>query len=296
MKKENSLKNELKQTAKQAKGAFKTEYERKKIAARFLAYLKISNIQIRDVDQIKAKYIEGYIQHRLIQGKCKRTLQNEMSALRQILRTAGRDKLAESARISNQNLGLAGASRQGNKLAISQSDYNKIHQKALDKQAGFAAAIELARTFGLRGEEAVQSCQSLNTWLTTLEQGTDTIKIIFGTKGGRPRDVFIIDRVHAISVIRNALTICEQQRGRLLDKPNLKQAMTYWRNHCRTIGLIGQYSPHSLRYAFSQDMIRFYQTKGLSKREALALTAMNLGHGDGRGRYVERVYGNKGEA
>ncbi|MCR2697983.1 DNA-binding protein, partial [Salmonella enterica] len=52
-----------------------------------------------------------------------------------------------------------------------------------------------------------------------------------------------------------------------------------------------EYSPHSLRYAWAQDAIRYYEEQGLSHKEALAVTSTDLGHGDGRGIYIEQVYG-----
>ncbi|MFP5626719.1 Arm DNA-binding domain-containing protein [Salmonella sp. 741265116_PST] len=36
--------------------------------------------------------------------------------------------------------------------------------------------------------------------------------------------------------------------------------------------------------------LRYYLAQGLSRKEALAMVAMDLGHGDGRGRYVAQVY------
>ncbi|EFA4015927.1 DNA-binding protein, partial [Escherichia coli] len=48
---------------------------------------------------------------------------------------------------------------------------------------------------------------------------------------------------------------------------------------------------HSLRYAWAQDAIRHYLAQGFSEKESLALTATDLGHGDGRGRWVKQVYG-----
>ncbi|EAN4952917.1 DNA-binding protein, partial [Salmonella enterica] len=37
--------------------------------------------------------------------------------------------------------------------------------------------------------------------------------------------------------------------------------------------------------------IRYYEEQGLSHKEALAVTSTDLGHGDGRGIYIEQVYG-----
>ncbi len=42
--------------------------------------------------------------------------------------------------------------------------------------------------------------------------------------------------------------------------------------------------------------MRFYLADGFSRQEARALVSMDLGHGDGRGRYVERVYTRQEEA
>lgn len=289
------LKAQLKKTAENAHGAGKTRYARKSKVGLLDAYFKENNIQITQVDQIKGKYIAGYIAERLAQGLSKRTLQNDMAAIRQTLRTAGRDKLANSDQISNKALGLSGASRKGTKVAITNAQYQEVHQKALQRDPGHAAALELARTFGLRGEEAVQSCQSLKTWKAAIESGATSIKVIFGTKGGRPRDTLIIDRQRALNAVNNAIRIAEQRNGKLIDKPTLKQAMNYWSYRCRVVGLKGKLSAHSLRYAFTQDAIEYYLQQGYTKQEALAMTSMDLGHGDLRGRYVDHVYSNKGE-
>lgn len=289
-----NLKAQLKQTAIYAHGSAKTKAARIGKVGNLAVYLKKHNIQIAHIDQIKAKYIEGYIQERKAQGICVRTLQNDMAAIRQTLRAAGRDKLADSDRISNKTLGLAGASRDGNKIAISNNQYDEIYQNTLNRNPALAATLELARTFGLRGEEAVQSCQSLKTWKAAIEKGENKIKVVFGTKGSRPRETIILDKHRALNAVNTALEIAEKQNGKLINTANLKQAMSYWHNHCDAIGLKGQISPHSLRYAFAQDVMTYYLVQGYTKKEALALTSMDLGHGDGRGRYIEKVYSLKG--
>lgn len=289
-----NLKAQLKQTAIYAHGSAKTRAARVGKVSNLVTYLKKHNIQIAHIDQIKAKYIEGYIQERKAQGISLRTLQNDMAAIRQTLRAAGRDKLADADRVSNKTLGLAGASRTGNKIAISDSQYREIYQKAFAQAPALAATLEVARTFGLRGEEAVQSSQSLKTWKSAIEKGENKIKVVFGTKGGRPRETIILDKHRALNVVNTALQIAEKQNGKLINTVNLKQAMSYWHNHCDAIGLKGQISPHSLRYAFAQDAMTHYLAQGHTKKEALALTSMDLGHGDGRGRYIEKVYSLKG--
>ena len=282
-----SVKVQLQKSAYYAKGAFQTRKGRQHLVAGFAEYLKANNIQISSIDQIKAKYIISYIQERKEQGKSLRTLQNDMSDIRQTLRSAGRDRLADSSCISNKALGIDGASRIGTKRAITDEQYKEIHQKALQKNPAIAAGMELGRTLGLRSEEIVQSCQSLITWQNALNNGATKLKVVFGTKGGRPRDTTIIDRERTIKAVNTALDIAKQQKGKLINKPNLKQAMACWKNQVARLGLTGVISPHSLRYAYAQDAIQYHQEQGHTKKEALALTSMDLGHGDGRGTYIK---------
>ena len=166
---------------------------------RFVHYLKESYIQIHNVNQIKVSYIERYIQTRLSQGSSKRTLQNEMSAIRQTLRAEGKDKLADHPRSCNHALGLNCASRQVLKWLLSKNNSNQsIYQQPLQKSPA------LAVTLGLRSEEAVQSRKSMKTWQKVLQTGHTKIQVIFGTKDGRLRDVHTINPLQTLQDVNNA--------------------------------------------------------------------------------------------
>lgn len=284
----------MKRLAQQAGGSHKTVHDRIKLAQRFCERLVLAqNVQIRRVEQLKARHIEGYVRERLAQGITKRSLQNEMAAVRRILKQAGRDRLAQSERLNNRSLGLSGASRNGMKLAITPEHYRDVLEMARVKDPGMAAALELSRLMGLRSQEAVQSVQSLKTWRQALDRGDTRLTVVFGTKGGRPRETIILDAVAVRKALDNALAVSEDRHGRLIDKPDLKSAMKYWHSQASRLALTGAYSPHSLRYAWAQDAIRYYLAQGFCEKEALAMTAMDLGHGDGRGRYVAQVYGRR---
>ncbi len=285
------LGGEMKALAKKTGGSYKTVDNRIHIVQRFSRHLRSLNIQIQRVAQIKVRHVESYIQGRLVQEIGLRTLQNEMAALRAVLQQAGRSQVAEHSRLTNQSLGLAGASRSGTRQAITPEHYHHVLDAACDKDAGLAAAIELARLMGLRSQEAVQSAQSLKTWKQAVDRGETRLTVIYGTKGGRPRETLILDAGAVRKALENALAVAEQRNGRLIDRPDLKSAMNYWHKQAVSAGLTGAYSPHSLRYAWAQDAIRHYLAQGFSEKEALAMTAMDLGHGDGRGRYVAQVYG-----
>lgn len=53
--------------------------------------------------------------------------------------------------------------------------------------------------------------------------------------------------------------------------------MNYWRGEIARVGLRGDYTPHSLRDAWTQDAIRYYLAQGFSDKEALAMTATDAG-------------------
>jgi hypothetical protein len=59
---------------------------------------------------------------------------------------------------------------------------------------------------------------------------------------------------------------------------------------CEDSGYRAGVQPHSARYAFAQRQLAGYLLAGHSKREARILVSHDLGHGDGRGRWVESVY------
>lgn len=73
--------------------------------------------------------------------------------------------------------------------------------------------------------------------------------------------------------------------------PGLKSARQKMQTLARKCGLVGQYSPHSLRYRYAVDKLSELRDAGVTAVEAFALCARFLGHGPSRGRYVRMVYG-----
>lgn len=278
-----------------AGGSFKTIHDRIRIAGRLSQHLHRLNIQIKDLQHLKSSHIESYIQARLDSGITPRTLQNEMAALRTILAQAGREKFAHSERISNKALGLGNASRAGTHRALTLDRWQAALADFRDRDEGLAVTLELARAMGLRSQEAVQCCQSLKSWAAALDRGDERLQVVFGTKGSRPRKTLALEPERLREILSRAIPLAEQRHGRLIDKPDLRSAMNYWRSSASRAGLTGPYAPHSLRYAWAQEAMTAYRKQGLSMKEARAMVAMDLGHGDGRGRYIQRVYGEQTE-
>ncbi|MEM0674345.1 integrase domain-containing protein [Dickeya oryzae] len=286
------LSRQLVSLAKQGGGSFKTVADRMKIADRVASRLISLNIQIRDANNLKVRHIQQYIKSRREEGISLRTLQNEMSAIRGVLRVAGKTIMAnpEHDALNNASLGISGANRDGTKVAIPENVFESVLSKVSETDRGVGLTLQLSRLLGLRTEEAVQSVKSLTTWRTAIINNSERVKVIFGTKGGRPRETTIIDRDKLLPVINSAIRFASENNGRLIDKPNLHSSIDRYRTVVREAGLVGKYAPHSLRYAYAQEALVFHQQRGLSEEEAQAMVSMDLGHGDGRGYYVNRVY------
>lgn len=286
------LSKQLVTLARQGRGSFKTVADRSRIAEHFSERLAKLNIQIRDVKHIKTTHIEKYIHSRQAENISLRTLQNEMSAVRSIMSVAGRNKLADPNhdKLSNQALGISGANRDGTKAPISDEKLMAIINHIIKKDLGVALGVQLSRYLGLRTEETVQSAKSLKTWRQALINGDDRVRVVFGTKGGRPRDTTIFNCEKVLSVLDAAIKYCDEHSGKLIDRPSLHTAIDRYRNIVREAGMTGKDAPHSLRYAYSRDAVNHHLKSGMSRVEAEALVSMDLGHGDGRGRYIKQVY------
>ncbi|HFP7298105.1 TPA: integrase domain-containing protein [Escherichia coli] len=280
--------------ARECGGSYATTADRMRIAKYFLNYLRENGIKLRQTSSIKTRHISGYLLSRKAAGISHRTIQNERAVMRAILEKDGRLKIADPSNplLSNEALGLKDTYRDGKKIALSPDEFWKAFAKVEKKNPGVAAAMQLSYVLGLRTKEAVQSCKSVQSWLRELNSGCDSLSVVFGTKGGRPRNTTIIDRDAVRHALLYAQKIMDEHDGKLIDRPNIKQAINVFRYHARKAGLSGVKSPHSMRYHFSQEARKFYRKNGYGESEIYARVSMDLGHGDGRGRYVKQVYFN----
>lgn len=289
---EKLLKQDLVAHIRKDKGSFKKLSDYTRIMYRFAESLAKMNVQISSAAQVKVRHIELYMRSR--SNVSERTRENEMSAIRVMLRQAGKYKMAdpEHPRLSNKALGISGSSRKGTKKLITDDRFREILQRVEAKDKGVAAVVKLSRYLGLRNEEAIQSAKSLRTWKKALQRGNEKIRVIFGTKGGRERMTTVVDRDKVLDAVNYALKYASKHNGRLIDRDNLKSAMDYYLNTLRRYGELkgGDETAHSFRYSYAASAMKYHIMNGYSYKEALALTSIDLGHGDGRGRYIEQVY------
>ncbi len=262
-----------------------------------------ANIQIKNLDHIKPRHIQNYVASRLSNGLSPRTIQNRIAALRVAMRNSQREHIRalgdpKNPQLSGKALGIASASREGTKTAMS-DDMLKSALERLEHGSGRAkprpdasAALRLQAALGLRIMETVRSGKSLESWREQLQK-LGKITVVRGAKGGRTREVTIHpeNRTEAAQAIEQALKIASEQGGKLIGG-ELKHAYQSYRDALRRIGgLKGAQSPHATRYAFAQGQVANYRENVyMSLSDALAATSRDLGHGDGRGRWVQHVY------
>lgn len=277
--------------AKAAGGSHLTRKARMATLDRLFRHLANKNYQVDGVEKLGERHIADYFSARKAEGTSVRTMQNEAAHIRAAMRAVGRSQAAASPTISNRAIGIAGASRKGTNAAPSRQTVRKMLALAATVDPALPSLLRLQRHLGLRGMEAIRSGPTLHLWKRQLTSGS-TVTVIHGTKGGRRRDVHVPDRPLALLTVTVALHWATQRGGNLVNRKTLKQAETWYRNtmsrHITAqLGVTG----HGLRYAFAQESVARYVAVGYSTREARALTSMDLGHGDGRGRYVAMVYG-----
>jgi site-specific recombinase XerC len=239
-----------------------------------------------DPTSLTAKQLKGFVVARIEEGISSRSIQNEMSHIRRALEGVGRADFAQGV-CSNKELGVPSASRIGAGKVIDP----QVLQSALDRaQADTKALIELSRSLGLREREAIMSASSLREWGHALAQSQPII-VRDGTKGGRARSVVVAPGglESALRAVKSAQAILDQQKQLVVSK-SLKAAVEQHSDRLAKLGLKGENSCHSLRRAFAMDQYKHYLGSGCSEKVALSRTSNDLGHGDGRGRWVFNNY------
>lgn len=247
------------------------------------------NVQVKSFDQLKISHVERLAVHWLDSGLSVRTCQNNMAHLRTALREIGREKFAVDARLSNAALGIDKASRDGTHRAPTRED---ALRRIEAMKSGHQEAARLQLELGLRAREAIQSQQSLSSWARELERH-GRITVVHGTKGGRSRSVDLRDKKatgRALEAVLRALEASGRGRTPLVDSKSLQGAARAYQREMASVGFSGAEASHSLRCAFAREQYARHLDETGDRKEALARLSLDLGHGDGRGRYCAQVY------
>ena len=232
------------------------------------------------------KQFRAYIQSRI--GKViNRTIQNEASHIRRALKCVGRGEFA-AVTCSSKLLGVPSASRIGSGTVVHMDVLGAALEKAREDTA---ALLLLEHAIGLRGREAIQSGVSLQEWKRALANGQPII-VRKGPKGGRTRSVVLCPTkaAEAAVAVDAALKVLENQEH-LVDSVSLKAAMACNHKRMKKLGIAGKDAQHSLRRSFTLEQFQYYRGElQMSEKKALSTLSNDLGHGDGRGRWVYNCY------
>lgn len=284
-----SLSKNAKELAKAAGGSHSTIDARTRIIMQLVNNLKYEqNIQIRSISQLKEKNVENWLRKGREKGLSARTLQNRLTAVRAVLKEAERYDTLSRLENTAKKVGFAGASRDGVRKPPTDEQLNRLLENV--NHQGVRICLELMNEFGLRQKEAVMSAASLDKWLKDIiNDRHGRFQLVQGSKGGRPREIWPNDPTKAAALVSRAIEYARQNGGKLI-QGDLKQALGRFNREAASAGFKGLHSPHSLRYAFAQRTISRLLQQGWDKRLALSFASQVLGHGDGRGRWIDQVY------
>lgn len=287
MSQKNRLLAELKGANRKACGAHLSLEARDRHLKLFVEYCAVRGFGLVSVDQIKSKHIVRFAEFLQASDQNPRTVHNILASIRSCLRAAGKN-LKNMHLTKNQDLGLAKGERKGKKEPFPDALLFQLLILLGGSDIGLFAALVFERFLGLRGMEAIRSHQSLDTWRRELD-ANQPLSVIFGTKGGKPRKVFVNPK--NVVWLRLAYT---KGHSPLIDAPTLKQAVRRYRHQCEKIGFTGRSAPHSLRYRYTVEILEYCRSQGYSEHEALSMASMSLGHGNARGRWIKMVYARSG--
>ncbi len=235
---------------------------------------------------LSEKQFIRFVESRIAAGITPRAIQNETSHIRRALIGARRADFAK--KMSNAALGVPSGTRIGSGRATDEA----VLASALERAAPDTRVwIELERYLGLRQTEVIESHKSIRQWEKAIARGDRFVDVREGTKGGRPRQVFIPDqhRERVLSAVRAGLAVLET-RQYMVDATTEQAAKQQMQDRFAALGLRGGDAGHSLRRAFAKDQFEHYMAEGYERRQALSLVSRDMGHGDGRGRWVWNNY------
>ena len=241
-------------------------------------------------EKMTSKQLMQFVAYRQEQGISSRSIQNEVSHIRRALVGAGRDigDLKDPKNyFSSSRLKVPEGSRIGGNSPAPENALASLKTERADVRAAF----DLQFHIGLRMAEAIQSAPSLPGWVKQLDEarklGRDAfLPVTAGTKGGRPRHVLIkaenLDAVRAAVVKARAVVV----DGHLVQSASLEAARRLLERACKDAG----FENHGLRRDWAVRQFLTYRAEGKPEKEALRLLSGDLGHGDGRGRWVWNNY------
>lgn len=229
-----------------------------------------SRFGLQKWDNLKQKHVEHIIHQWKQADQGRRAIDEKVTHLRWLVRKIGKANLMPK---SNAELGIEPGPRhtRAGKI-ISDADLQGMLAKVVDPHV--RAMMLLARYLGLRFEEA-----------SLFRPGHDAyacrIWVKRGTKGGRPRHLFLYDR-RQVEALEAAGALTKGDRGLI---PETYATYEQWRQHVypilRAAGLSRESDKifHDLRRTYIVERMRHLVTvRCLSREDSARLVAREVGH------------------
>lgn len=234
--------------------------KRKEVILGFFADLYRLKLKLRKLKNLSQKHLVAVFRHLEEQGQSPATIQNKISIMRTFCGWIGKNGMVldasayvqEPISIRRTTVVQEDKSWEGNGLDVLAkiADVEKEDELA-------AGALMLCYGFGLRIREAVL----MNVFKA--EDG-DSLKVVYGTKGGRARSVPIEHEWQRV-LFEKAKSMADQKTGRFLRRGGHAEASIrriYYMMEKRELTLAGMgVSAHGLRHQYVHE--RFYELLGI---------------------------------
>lgn len=281
-------------------GAYTSKSARTRHGRSFLNFCHYNGQSLTDIKHVTFSLLKDWVASLKDANLRTGTINNHVASVRALCEQRGAN-LTSLGLTDTTGLGVEVRNRKGTKLPVTDEIFAAaIVQAVAANEIGFVHALKLERFLGLRGTEAMMSTTALKTYAkqahVIVQRQLSPVHIKDGTKGGRPRDVAVIEQYanETFQTITEALAFALQNNGFLIlgkAGTGLKGARSKYHRLAAKFGLTGVYSPHSLRYRYCIDKLLELNAAGLPRNEALAFASECLGHGAARTRFVSSVYG-----
>jgi integrase len=231
---------------------YSTIAQRTNFYYRFFTDLVDMGYRLTDVRGLKRKHIIAWAQNLEAKDRSSSTLQKYVSMIKTFTKFIGkpdligdpRDLLIDPANFERQYVSNVDKSDEGKAIS-----WTTLSQLVAQHDTRLAAQYAMMKPFGLRFEEA----SKIKPFIA--DRG-DTLHVVEGTKGGRPRDL-PIDTPEKRQVLDYLKTLAVSPNGSTIPK-HLRysqwQQRAYYIN--RKVGFtksLAGYTPHGLRHGFANN-------------------------------------------
>ncbi len=207
--------------------SYKTRYRRFVNLCASLKELREIGYPIQSVHNLKEKHIQALVRHWEARGRGVGTVENKLTYLRTLCRWIGKGNMIAGG--ATYSAHPEGFKRTGVATKDKSWEGNGIDPLELIERVGsydkiVGTQLEIQFLYGMRREEAC-----LLRPQVALRQALDTGKILVthGTKGGRPREIFI-DTVVQIEVLGRASDLVVSPAGTMIPP---QRSLESWLNH-----------------------------------------------------------------